>query len=366
MDGTQKNTFAAVDVYSLAESYPEYRLTQEDALEAVQSVFGDRVSGSTPEATRLVHAFERAGVRTRATCFPKEWYLREHSWPERMDAFRQHALKLLVSAAKEAISKSGLTADRIDSVVTVSTTGVSTPSLDAHILEPLGLRADVTRTPIFGLGCAGGVNGFARAADLARARPGTIVLLLVVELCSLTFRPQDTGKANIIGTALFGDGAAAMILCCQSEESNGPTAPIRHLGGMEVTLPNSLDVMGWSIEEDGLGVVFSKDIPSIVSQELPALRGKFLNAFSIKFEDLGGIVAHPGGAKVLDAYDRALNLDSDALTVSRDVLRTYGNTSAVSVLSVLKNTKSRGLHLMIALGPGFTAGLGLVELNDVI
>lgn len=364
----QESSFRPVDILSVADAFPEYRLTQRDAFETVKAVFGPQISGLTPEASRLAQAFERAGVETRATCFPKEWYTSKRSWPERMAAFKENAISLLQKAAKEALDQAKLTADKVDAVVTVSTTGITTPSLDAFLIDPLGFRPDITRTPVFGLGCAGGVNGLSRAADLARAQPGSVVLLLVVELCSLTFRPQDMGKANIIGTALFGDGAAAVLLRSESVKKGGGAspAPARHFGSFETTLPKSLDVMGWTIEEDGFGVLFSKDIPTLVSANLPMIFTSFLDQYSLDAKDLGGIIAHPGGAKVLDAYEKALEFKKDALLTSREVLRKYGNTSAVSVLSVLKNTQSDGIHVMMALGPGFTAGFALVELRKAL
>jgi alkylresorcinol/alkylpyrone synthase len=240
----------------------------------------------------------------------------------------------------------------------VSTTGIATPSLDARLMELLPFRRDLQRLPVFGLGCAGGVTGLARAAALARATPGSKVLLLVVELCGLTFRAQDLTKSNIIATALFGDGAAAALL-----STAGSGARVEGWG--EHTWPQSLDVMGWEIKDDGLGVLFSRDIPTLVRDELRGATDRFLARHNLNRLDLAGYVCHPGGAKVLDALEDAFELPRGALAHARATLRDYGNMSAVTVLFVLERLlparPRAGRYLMSALGPGFTASFALLE-----
>jgi alkylresorcinol/alkylpyrone synthase len=214
------------------------------------------------------------------------------------------------------------------------------------------------RLPVFGLGCAGGVTGLARAAALARAIPGSKVLLLVVELCGLTFRAQDLSKSNIIATALFGDGAAALLL---STQGAGP----RVEAWGEYTWPQSLDIMGWDIKDDGLGVLFSRDIPTLVRDELRQAADRFLALHGLNRLALAGYICHPGGAKVLDALEDAFELPHGALAHARATLRDYGNMSAVTVLFVLERLLAQrpraGRYLMSALGPGFTASFALVE-----
>lgn len=347
-----------VSILSVAEAFPAHRLGQAEVVGLCRDVFAGR-----PDLfDRLQEAYGNAGVETRSSCVPIEWYREPHSWPERAALFQENAQSLLEQAASEALSKAGLNATDVDAVVAVSTTGISTPSLDAHLLNSLGFRSDINRLPIFGLGCVGGVTGMARAADLAIARPGKTVLLLVVELCALTFRPQEMTKANIIASALFGDGAAAVVLRAGEE----PSAPARYLGSAEHTWPDSLGIMGWRVEEDGLGVIFSRDIPTLVRQDVRPAMTHFLNAMDTRLEDLVGIVAHPGGTKVLEAYEGALDLDPNTLRHARAVLKDQGNMSAVTALCVLKralDAGDKGLHAMMALGPGFTAGFGLVDLR---
>jgi alkylresorcinol/alkylpyrone synthase len=213
--------------------------------------------------------------------------------------------------------------------------------------------------PLFGLGCAGGVIGLSRAAEMAAVRPGRRVLLLVVELCSLTFRFGDNSKSNIVAAALFGDGAAGMLI---NGAGNGPT-----LGDSGVhTWPDSLDVMGWQVEEDGLGVLFSRDIPTLVRREWRPVVDAFLSCRQLRWQDLAGFICHPGGAKVMDALEDALGGASATMRTARDVLRDFGNMSAVTVLFVLermlRNCKP-GRYLMSALGPGFTAGFQLMNVT---
>lgn len=347
-----------VSLLAVAEAFPPYRLKQNEVVGLCRDVF----AGRPDMFQRLEEAYANAGVETRSSCVPIDWYNEEHGWPERAALYEENALALLEAAAGEALGKAGLAARDVDTVVVVSTTGISTPSLDAHLLNRLGFRTDINRLPVFGLGCVGGVSGLARAADMARARPGTNVLLLVVELCALTFRPQEMTKANIIASALFGDGAAAIIL----RSGEVPDAIGCHLGSAEHTWPDSLDVMGWRVEDDGLGVIFSRDIPSLVRQDVrPAMEG-FLAGLETDLSGLSGIVAHPGGRKVLEAYEGALEMSPDVFRHARAVLRDQGNMSAVTALCVLNRAVhdgDRGLHAMMALGPGFTAGFGLVDLR---
>jgi len=242
--------------------------------------------------------------------------------------------------------------------VVASTTGIATPSLDAVLLNRLGLPETIVRLPIFGLGCAGGVIGLSHAAALARTLPDGDVLFLAVELCSTTFRRTDMSKSNIIGAALFGDGAAAMVI-------GRPGSSGLRLGssGMH-TWPDSLRVMGWEVEDDGLGVLFSRDIPTLVREEMRPAADAFLARCGLTTRDLAGYVCHPGGVKVLDALEQAFDLAPGTMAAARDILRDYGNMSAVTVLFVLQRMMRDGLagrHLMSALGPGFSAGFQIIE-----
>ena len=338
---------------SLATSVPKHRYEQSVVRDVSHLLF-DR---NKADLVRLMPVFDNAGIDSRYSCMPLEWYLAPHGWVERSKLFAEHAVDLLCDAARKALEQAGLETGDIDTVVAVSTTGVATPSLDALVIERLGLRRDTRRLPIFGLGCAGGVTGLARAIDLARALPGSNVLYLVVELCTLTFRHGDNSKSNVIASALFGDGAAAAVI---STEGDGPLfGPAG-----EHTWAQSLDIMGWRVQEDGLGVLFSRDIPALVRAEIRPIADAFLGSHGKAVDDLAGVVCHPGGAKVLDALEEAFRLPPGGLSIARGVLRDYGNMSAATVLFVLERTlaeQGAGRYLMSALGPGFSVGLQLLE-----
>ena len=323
------------------------------AREAAARLFG----GSLPGLERLLAVYDHAGIRTRYCCMPLDWYLEGAGFAERNRLFVEHAERLLADAAGRLLRRLGLGPRDIDAVVCVTSTGITTPSLDARLAERLGLRAEVERTPLFGLGCAGGVLGLGRAATLARARPGSRVLLLVTELCSLALRRRDVSKANLVACALFGDAAAALLL---TTEGTGPAVAANG----EHRMPDSLDVMGWRIEDDGLGVLFSPAIPEIARRAVRPAAAAFLARHGLRFEDVDAFAVHPGGAKVLRALAGALAMAPRDIELAAAVLREAGNVSAVSVLLVLQRLLERrdwGRALVLALGPGFTAGFAILE-----
>ncbi|MFQ5783904.1 MAG: type III polyketide synthase [Alphaproteobacteria bacterium] len=312
--------------------------------------------GAFGDLDRLLGVFENAAIGTRYSCVPIEWYSRDHGLGERNRLYLDNAVALLESAAVTALARGGLTASDIDVIVSVSTTGIATPSLDALLMERLPFRRDVQRLPVFGLGCAGGVLGLARAAALARATPGAKVLFLVVELCALTFRAADRTKSNLIAVALFGDGAAAGVL---GRDLDGPAVT----AWGEHTWSHSLDVMGWNIADDGFGVLFSRDIPHLVRRRMRAAAESFLSRHDLALDDIDSFVCHPGGAKVVDALEEAYGLPCGGLVHSRAVLREYGNMSAATVMFVLDRVLGAGRrrHLVSSLGPGFTAAFLVLE-----
>ncbi len=350
---------APPEILSLATAVPAHVLMQGDVAEVGQSLFGSRPAAFE----RLRPVYANAGIAKRHSCMPLDWYLRPSDWKTRNGLYLEHAPRLLAQAATDCLQLAGIAPEAVDSLVTVSSTGVATPSLDAHLMQCLALRPDVQRLPVFGLGCAGGVLGLSRAAAVARAKPGSLVLFLVVELCALTFRANDESNANIVASALFGDGAAALLLSCPSEPESETAGP-RIAAAGEHTWPDSLGVMGWSVENDGLGVIFSRDIPTIVRQQMGDAADSFLTREGLRREDLAGYICHPGGAKVIAALEETFGLSPSALSEAREVLRDYGNMSAASVLFVLERALKRdldGRYLMAALGPGFTAAFALLE-----
>jgi len=337
---------------ALKTAVPPFVLEQPEVAKIAEAVFGDKT-----DIQRMLPVFANTGIERRYSCVPPEWYLEPHGWKDRDAIFRENAVELLARVTEACLIEAGLKRHDIDAIVTVTTTGIVTPSLDALIMERLALRRDVMRLPIFGFGCAGGVSGLARAGALATAMPGKRILFLAVELCALTFRRDDISKSNIVATALFGDGAAGAIL---STDGDGPRLGASH----EHTWPGTLDIMGWGIEEDGLRAIFSQSIPSLVNEELEKVLGEFLTRNGMTLDDIDSFACHPGGAKVLSALERALKLEDGRLEDSRSVLRDYGNMSSVTVLFVLERMKIRERRervLMSTLGPGFTAAFQILE-----
>lgn len=335
-------------LHAVASAVPPHRIDQAAAERLARALFG-------PMFERLGPIHANAGIATRWSCVPEEWYSQPHDWRERAALYAEHALALGAQAALACLDRAHIGVNKVDGIVAVSTTGICTPSLDALLINRLGLRPDVTRLPIFGYGCAGGVLGLARSAALAQSMPGRHILLVVVELCGLTFRVQERSPANMVATALFGDGAAAALL---STEGDGPA--ISHWG--EHTWPHSLDVMGWRVENDGLGVVFSRDIPPLIARQFRPALDQWLATRNLDLGDIGGFCCHPGGAKVVAAQEQALGLPDGGLPTERAVLRDYGNMSAATVLFVLERCLPLGGRtLLTALGPGFTAAFLTLE-----
>ena len=345
-------------ILGVGTAVPPHKLTQAEIVAGIRRVFpGNRPGNRHGGIDRMLPVYGNAGVDTRYSCVPFDWYAQAHGWAEKNDLYLRNALDLLTEAAGACLEEAGAHPHEVDAVVCVSTSGIATPSLDARLIGRLDLRPDVQRLPVFGLGCAGGVLGLARAAALARAAPETKVLFLVVELCGLTFRRGDASKSNVVATALFGDGAAAALVGCTGD---GP-----RIGAWgEHTWPDSLDVMGWRVEDDGLGVLFSRRIPDLIRADFRTVAEGFLERHGLGLADLDGFLCHPGGAKVIDALEDALDLPRGGLDLSRGILRDYGNLSAATVMFVLARALRqpiRGQHLMSAVGPGFSAGFLILE-----
>ena len=348
----------AVALVSLATALPPHILHQDEVLERSRALLSKRFS----QFDRLAPAFLNAGIETRHSVVPIDWFTTPHGWVERTDAYVAGATDLFCEAAEAALAQAGLTADQIDVIVTVSSTGVTTPTLEARAAARMGFRPDAMRVPVFGLGCVGGVSGLSIARDLAAARPGAHVLMVTVETCTLLFRQDRLAKADIIATALFGDGAAAAILR-GGDGAGGSGRSLGTLGrGAQHMWPDTLDIMGWSVEETGLGVIFDRSIPAFAEAELAAACHHVMDGMGLARTDR--FVCHPGGAKVIEAIETSLALPDGSLDAERRVLSRVGNMSAPTVLFVLDEALKQGATgqlVMLALGPGFT--LSALPLN---
>jgi alkylresorcinol/alkylpyrone synthase len=337
-----------VTLLSLATANPSFEINQAEALSAARDV----LQSGFAQFERMTAVFSNSGIRNRQLARPLDWYRQKHDFAERTRIYLDVALDLFADAASKALAAAGLTAVDVDTILTVSSTGIATPSLEARAMGRMGFRTNVNRIPVFGLGCAGGVTGLGLAAKLARVAPGSIVLFVAVELCSLAFRTDNVDKADIIATALFGDGVAACVL------KVGDEGFAEIAGSAEKTWNNTLDIMGWRIEESGLGVVLNRAIPVFAKQHMRAAMTEMLAPQGLEIDQIDRFICHPGGAKVVDAIEQALSLGQGSLDCERDVLRDHGNMSsptALFVLDRLRRQEMPALSVLTALGPGFTA-----------
>jgi alkylresorcinol/alkylpyrone synthase len=331
---------------SLATATPPHVLETDHVIKQAGRIFarfGD-------DFERMLPVFTNTGIDRRYSVCPTDWFDTQHGWPERTRQFLDGAKTLFRNASSAALAEAGIDASAIDAIVTVSSTGIATPSIEAHVMHDMGFRDDVMRVPVFGLGCAGGVTGLALAADLATAKPGRKVLLCVIELCTLAFRPDEISKSNIIATALFGDGAAAAVI---STDGDGPR--IETSG--QHTWPGTIGVMGWRVDNEGFGAIFSRSIPELAMTDLRPAADGYLARHGMALSDMDSFTFHPGGTKVIQALESAFELDQGALQNERKILAGFGNMSAPTVLFVLKEAlaaKTSGRRFIGSLGPGFT------------
>jgi len=335
---------------SLATAVPEHVLETDDVMVEAIKIF----SGRHEDFERMMPVYANSGIKTRYSSRPFEWFREDRGWPERSDAFLTGASKIFAEVSTKALDAAGLEADEIDSIVMISSTGIATPTIEARVMNALGFRDDVKRIPVFGLGCAGGIAGLSLAARLAAAEPGKNILVVVIELCTLTFRADEISKSNIIATALFGDGAAAAVVSTSAKNAH---AEIEFMG--EHTWPDTVDIMGWRMDNEGFGAIFSRSIPELALRNLRPAADAFLACNELNFADVGAYSFHPGGAKVIVALETAFSLEQGSLQNERNILSGFGNMSAPTVLFVLEQGLKEnfsGRRFVSALGPGFTAG----------
>ncbi len=350
-------------IASVATAVPPHKVSQQRVREYAGAVFRSNIE----EVDRYLTVFDHAEIDTRYLSAPEEWFMQPdgHSFGEANDRFIDMACKLGEDAARRCMVQAGVAAADIDHLIFVSTTGLAAPSIDARLITLLGLGRHTRRTPIWGLGCAGGLGGLERAQEYVRAYPTHRCLLVTVELCTLTMQFNDRTKRNLVALSLFGDGAAAVLV--EGDEVAKPGHGPRIVDTRSTLFPDSLDLMGWDIVDDGFRVIFGTRIPSVVTHHYAELAEEFLTLQQLTPEDITHHIYHPGGAKVLRAYEGALKLAPDALEHSRAVLREYGNMSSATVLFVLERflqqnaIKPGDRGLLCVFGPGFSAEMALIE-----
>lgn len=322
-----KNAKFDVEIASVATAVPEHKICQAEIAKRARKIF--------PHLPRLESLYGNTGIDNRYLCEPPDWYHQRHGWEARTAIFQRHALDLLEEAALKTTEAASIKLDDIGALIVNTITGLAIPSLDAKLMNRLRLRSSVERLPIFGLGCGGGVGGLARAARYAQAMPvGAHVLFLTIDLCSLCLRTADPSMAMFVAAALFGDGAAGVVLR-KTDGTGGSAGRGTVLAVGDHFWPNTETIMGWDIKEDGFGVVLSPKLPELIRAEfMPALNG-FLDANRMDLGEFSGFIMHPGGAKILKTIQELLQLSREDLAYSWDVLRDFGNMSSLQLCSGL-------------------------------
>jgi len=326
----------------------------------------DFFAPSFPQVERMLSAFDNTEIKTRNLCKPLDYYSSLHSFEEQNKVFIQLALDYSVKAVEECLALAQIKKEEITDLIFVSSTGLATPSLDALIINKMRLNPFISRIPIFGLGCGGGVSGFSKANILAKSNPDAVILLVAVELCSLTFLRNDFSKSNFIGSSLFSDGVSASIITGDNHEIKTKNK-ITFLATQSKLYYDTLDIMGWEFLGTGFKVVFSQNIPAFISKNVRADVTSFLAKYSLTLSDIKNFIFHPGGKKVLTAYEEALSMNEDSLNNTREIMVNYGNMSSPTVLYVMekffKEGYEEGYGLMLSVGPGFSTEMVLLQMK---
>lgn len=357
-------------ISSISTYNPPFTLNQQNIEQLTKELFKDKI----PHLERLLKVFENGEIKKRHFCVPLEWHREEHTFEERNNLYIELAVDYSVEVIESCLHNTtfleqALSPLEIDAIIFVSSTGISTPSIDARVMNKLKFSERIKRIPIWGLGCAGGASGVSRAFDYCLAHPKEKVLVVCVELCSLTFQQNDYSKSNLVGASLFADGVACVLVCGDEVQLKSKNTVPQIINTASKWMPNSEDVMGWDLKNDGLHVIFSRDIPSIISSWLGPFIDDFLMENKLTKNDLHSLIAHPGGKKVLKAYEETLRMTEQHTAISREVLHNHGNMSSPTVLYVLEQFMLReavpnAYGLLVALGPGFSGEAVLLQWRD--
>ncbi len=340
----------------------EYHIKQEQTKLFAKNLFAEAYQ----DIDRLSEVFDNTSISNRNLCVPISFFENDTSFENRNNVFIKNALKYSIKAIEECLEKASVKKEDITDIIYISSTGLSTPSLDALIINEMKLNPYINRLPIWGLGCAGGVSGVAKAEKFANSNPDAKIIVLAVELCSLTFIRNDLSKSNFIATSLFSDGIGCILITGNNYKNNKPD--IKIISSQSRLYFDALDVMGWEFLDTGFKVVFSRDIPTIIKDNVKQDIDRFLNNNNLKIPDIKNFIFHPGGKKVIKAYKDSLCLEDKDLRYTSDVLNKYGNMSSVTAFYVLNefinNGFENGYGLMLSLGPGFSSEMVLMKMEN--
>jgi alkylresorcinol/alkylpyrone synthase len=342
-----------------ATALPPYRITRDD----VKFYFGRVFDVPERRIDAMMAIVDNAQVHNRYSIFPVDYTVEPRSLQKTNNEYIEHAVKLGQEAAEKCLSRANLRPDEIDLIITVSCTGFMIPSLDAHLINIMGFRSNVCRMPFTELGCAAGAMAISRATDYLRAHPGANVLIIAVELPSLTFQRKDISQANLISSILFGDGAAAVLVTGQPKP--GPRVMVTET----YTFPDSLGAMGFDLRDSGFHILLAKDVPEMIGARIKGLVDCFLTRQGKTRKDIKGWILHPGGARLLGNVEQELGLCKCDTQPSWDILRDVGNLSSATILFILQEwlekrpLKTGDYAMAAAFGPGFSAEFLLLQWN---
>ncbi len=337
----------------------DFKIPQSEVMEFTFDYF----KNSHISKHMIENVFNNTGINSRQFVSTRDWFDIQHSFLDKNELYVNKALEL----SSKLVSKyRDLDYDSIDNIIFVSSTGLSTPSIDALFINELKLNSHITHTPVWGLGCVGGAVGLSKAYEYSLAYPDRLTLLISLEFCSLAFLDQDHSKSNFIAMALFSDGAASALVCGDEYKNRGK---IKILKTHSTLYYESTDVMGWELVDSGLKAIFSKDIPNIVKNKVSADIKNFLKSNNLQTSDLKHFLLHPGGTKIINEFESSLGLNGTSTKYSKNVLQKYGNMSSPTVIYVISEFLSSGeyekgdLGLIASLGPGFSSEVLLFQIQ---
>jgi alkylresorcinol/alkylpyrone synthase len=345
-------------INSIATSTPETFIDQETVKDLAKSLF----ENTELDIEKYLPIFENTHITRRPILMPIEYYSKDKTFVEKNNLFYETALQLSKQAIQAVLAKSNIEASEIGIFILVTSSGFVTPTLDAALIDIIGLPTDCIRVPLTGLGCAGGAYSIARGREFAQIYPEKKILILTVETCSLTFRPSDKRKANLVALSLFSDGASAMIVSGQKVENS-----IRVLSSKSRKWRNSLNVMGWEVADDGLQVIFDKSIPLLIQRNFRAFYDLFIQEVKLDHKTIEHFLFHPGGMKVIEAFSESLQIDIEKFQYSYSVLKNFGNLSSPTIFFVINEfLNEKKFHpnekgIFCAMGPGFSCELSHFE-----
>jgi len=349
-------------IHAVGTALPDYLLKQNDAKQLIEPMI------KNTRLKKYLSVFDHAHIDERYFVVDKSWFSQPHSFQERNDLFMKQSLKLIKKAIDECFEQTDMTYHDVDAIISVTSTGILTPTIEVHIMNELPFKDDVVRIPMFGLGCAGGGIGLSRAYDFLKAYPHKTVLVIAVELATIAFHHHNLMPKDVVGAALFSDGAGAVLLVGDDHPNHQKRSKDLSIKSTSSKLlKQTMNVMGWDVKDDGLHVIFSVDIPKLIPTFWAEHLQQFLNQNNLKMAEIENILAHPGGKKVIEKMEEQLE-DSQSVQFTKYVLKKYGNMSSPTLFFVLKealknknDTFKKTYHLLTALGPGFTSEMLLLE-----